>query len=152
MGRCKGHKCRMVHTRTHLLRRHMHLEHKRTLHGNSFFRSSVPWLSLLWSGWSAHLLTLTRHGDNSYSRGLGIGQERVHVRFLRESAQLEILLTKPLGGKKVCVENPAASVEMPTDSPSFFHANQDLGNITSFRFRHIADCSLLVHSWHYECS
>ena len=41
-----------------------------------------------------------------------------------------------------CVENAAASVEMPTDTPSGFHANDDLRRITSFRFSHIADSSL----------
>jgi hypothetical protein len=31
---------------------------------------------------------------------------------------------------------------MPTDTPGAFHIDEDLREITSFRFSHIADCSL----------
>ena len=41
-----------------------------------------------------------------------------------------------------CVENSAAPVEMPTETPRVFQTNQEFRRITSFRFSHIPDRSL----------
>ena len=65
------------------------------------------------------------------------------------SAQLEILLIllqqlRETEKQEGCVENSAAPVEMPTDTPFVFSPRSGSSQHTSFRFSHIADCSLCL--------